>query len=49
VCGVETRLMGATEPSKCEYEFTFSTPSACVKEGEEILHRDEDLNIHEEL
>lgn len=29
VCGEETELVEASEPSKCEYMFTLRSPAAC--------------------
>lgn len=28
-CGVESQLVEATEPGRCEYRFIFETPVAC--------------------
>ncbi|KAK7099862.1 glucosidase 2 subunit beta-like isoform X2 [Littorina saxatilis] len=28
-CGVENKLTGASEPSRCEYQFEFTTPARC--------------------
>ena len=28
-CGTDNTLHGASEPNKCEYEYTFSTPAVC--------------------
>ncbi|XP_003740071.1 glucosidase 2 subunit beta [Galendromus occidentalis] len=29
-CGLSNQLVSATEPSRCEYQFEFATPAACV-------------------
>ncbi|CAG5121389.1 unnamed protein product [Candidula unifasciata] len=43
-CGAENALTGASEPSRCEYQFEFTTPARC-SEPEPTLSSD----IHEEL
>lgn len=29
-CGTETRLLAASEPGRCEYEFSLESPAACT-------------------
>ncbi|BFY99147.1 hypothetical protein BsWGS_02186 [Bradybaena similaris] len=43
-CGAENALTGASEPSRCEYQFEFTTPARC-SEPEPTQSAD----IHEEL
>ena len=38
VCGLEEKLMSASEPNRCEYAMEFSTPAVCTTKP-----------IHEEL
>ena len=43
-CGLKNELVGATEPSRCEYEFTFHTPALCKEapaEEEKNPNKDE--------
>ncbi|XP_029649862.1 glucosidase 2 subunit beta isoform X1 [Octopus sinensis] len=30
-CGIDSELRGASEPSRCEYAFSFVTPASCAK------------------
>ncbi|XP_055885925.1 glucosidase 2 subunit beta-like isoform X2 [Biomphalaria glabrata] len=43
-CGAENALIGASEPSRCEYQFEFTTPSRCSAPPAPGTHYD-----HEEL
>ncbi|KAL8582092.1 hypothetical protein ACOMHN_004012 [Nucella lapillus] len=36
-CGIENKLTGASEPSRCEYQFEFTTPARC-KHPDAMLH-----------
>ncbi|XP_076440452.1 glucosidase 2 subunit beta-like isoform X2 [Babylonia areolata] len=36
-CGTENKLTGASEPSRCEYQFEFTTPARC-KHPDALLH-----------
>ncbi|GAB1610072.1 glucosidase 2 subunit beta isoform X1 [Argonauta hians] len=41
-CGTKNELQGASEPSRCEYSFTFVTPASCAKpSGPPNMRRDE--------
>ncbi len=31
-CGAEDRLLSASEPGRCEYQFEFETPSFCKED-----------------
>lgn len=42
-CGAENALIGASEPSRCEYQFEFTTPARCESPNK-LQH-----SIHEEL
>ncbi|KAF5295965.1 hypothetical protein FQA39_LY12737 [Lamprigera yunnana] len=44
VCGSENKLTSASEPSKCEYHFDFSTPAACKEPSSES-----EYDTHDEL
>ncbi|KAK7508152.1 hypothetical protein BaRGS_00000391 [Batillaria attramentaria] len=42
-CGTENKLTGASEPSRCEYQFEFTTPARCSRpqpEPKEHVHED---------
>uniref|UniRef100_A0A0B6ZYE8 Glucosidase 2 subunit beta n=1 Tax=Arion vulgaris TaxID=1028688 RepID=A0A0B6ZYE8_9EUPU len=43
-CGAENALTGASEPSRCEYQFEFTTPARC-SQPEPVASPD----VHEEL
>ncbi|KAK3612700.1 hypothetical protein CHS0354_042227 [Potamilus streckersoni] len=44
-CGLENQLTGTSEPSRCEYQYTFSTPSVCKRQ----LQTNAQDHIHTEL
>jgi len=37
-CGIENRLVGVSEPSRCEYLFEFTSPAACQKPEPSSAH-----------
>lgn len=45
-CGIENKLLSATEPSRCEYQYEFETPAQCsTPPSFENIHKD----MHVEL
>ncbi|XP_045132531.1 glucosidase 2 subunit beta-like isoform X1 [Portunus trituberculatus] len=46
-CGTENKLIGVSEPNRCEYVFLFSTPAVCTKPEEELS--EETTHAHTEL
>lgn len=45
-CGTENKIVSASEPSRCEYEFQFQTPAACGKALSDLNQTDPQ---HDEL
>lgn len=46
-CGTDNKLIGVSEPNRCEYVFLFSTPAVCTKPEEELS--EETTHAHTEL
>ena len=42
-CGLQNELTAASEPSRCEYQFDFSTPASCIPLP------DSNRDVHDEL
>lgn len=45
-CGAENQLVSASEPSRCEYEMEFQTPTVCSEPPQNVSAH---LGIHDEL
>lgn len=43
-CGLENKILGTSEPNRCEYHFEFSTPALCS-----VLHEPNNIHQHTEL
>ncbi|KAK4881608.1 hypothetical protein RN001_004927 [Aquatica leii] len=43
-CGSENKVTSVSEPSKCEYQFDFTTPAACKEQT-----NDSENDVHDEL
>lgn len=48
-CGLETKLVAVTEPSKCEYVCTLETPAACVVRDAAGAQSAATTDAHDEL
>lgn len=44
-CGLESRITGVSEPSRCEYMFDFETPASC----DETAFKEAEHHIRDEL
>lgn len=52
-CGTETKILQASEPQRCEYQFDVETPAVCEKVEEEVFPEEADFkdrhHAHQEL